>query len=403
MASTCDVRGGARATTRRQWGRVAVLWTVTFATVTSQTLLIGLLTPVAGGLGADPGTIGYAVTITSLVSAAVAPLVPRILGARDRRHAIAVALLMLCAGNAATAAAQGFPALAAGRLVLGVAVAVVWALAGAVATRLVAPGDGPLAVSVAVSGVAAAAVAGVPLGTLAGDLFGWRTGFALLAAVTLLLAGAVLAALPPLPGSGDPPPAPGPRSRGGSRVGVGLVVVTLLVAGHFAACTYVRPILERDAGFGPSAIAAALLGYGAVGLAGNFAGGALAARWARRTVAGIAAGILASIVLLAAAGSVAAIAGASILLWGLTYGGMSVSGQIWLSRAAPDRVEQVTGRYVGTFNASVALGSLAGGTVLAAGTTTLLWSAAGLVALALLILPWSPNPPSAPPQDTSHD
>lgn len=85
-------------------------------------------------------------------------------------------------------------------------------------------------------------------------------------------------------------------------------------------------------------------------------------------------------------------------------GGMSVSGQIWLSRAAPDRVERVTGQYVGTFNASVALGSLAGGTVLAAaGTTTLLWSAAALVALALLVIPWSPNPPSAPPRGTSRD
>lgn len=402
MAATSRIRSPGRAATRRQWRRIAVLWTVTFTVVTSQTLLIGLLTPVAGGLDTEPGTIGYALTITSLVTAVVAPLVPRILGPRDRKHAIVVALLLLCAGNAATAAAQNFPILAAGRLVLGVAVAVVWALAGVVASRLVAPDDGPFAISVAVSGVAAAAVAGVPLGTIVGDVFGWRSSFALLAVLALVLAGVVLVALPSLPGAGDAPPGPGPRDRGRSSVLIGLVVVTFLVAAHFAAYTYIRAILERDAGFGPTAIAVSLLGYGAVGLVGNFAGGALAARRARHTIAGIGAGILVSVSLLAAGGSVTAIAGASILLWGLTYGGMSVSGQIWLTRAAPDRVEQITGQYVGTFNASVALGSFVGGAVLeSAGTTTLLWSAAGLVAVALAILPWSPNP--APPRDTPND
>ncbi|MEV5409840.1 hypothetical protein AB0K60_13495 [Thermopolyspora sp. NPDC052614] len=41
----------------------------------------------------------------------------------------------------------------------------------------------------------------------------------------------------------------------------------------------------------------------------------------------------------------------------------------------------------------MALGSFVGAAVLeSAGTTTLLWSAAGLVVVALTILPWSPNP-----------
>lgn len=148
---TAPPHGPEARTTRRQWGRVAVLWTVTFTTVTSQTLLVGLLTPMAAGLGADPGTIGFAVTITSIVTAVVAPLVSRVLGTRNRTHVVAAALVLLGLGNAITAAAPDFATLALGRLVLGVAIAVVWALAGVVAGRLVAAGDGPLALSIALT------------------------------------------------------------------------------------------------------------------------------------------------------------------------------------------------------------------------------------------------------------
>lgn len=243
----------------------------------------------------------------------------------------------------------------------------------------------------------------MPLGIVVGNVLGWRSSFALSGAVALALVGAVLVALPPLPAQAvEPGRAAGARAtggRGGPGVLVGLAAVTFLVSAHFVAYTYIRAILERDAGFGPTAVAASLLAYGALGLVGNFAGGALAARRSRQTVAGIGAGILMSVSLLAVGGSAAMVAGASILLWGLTYGGLSVSGQIWLTRSAPDRAEQVTGQYVGTFNASVALGSFVGGVVLeAAGTTGLLWSAAGLAAVALAILPWSPNPPRDRPR-----
>ncbi|MEV0334358.1 MFS transporter [Nocardia sp. NPDC050717] len=380
-------------TTRRQWGRVGVLWTVTFTTVTSQTLLIGLLTPMAAGLGSDPGTIGYAVTVTSLVTAVVAPLVSRVLGTRDRTRVVAVALVLLGLGNAITAAAPDFATLALGRLVLGVAIAVVWALAGVVAGRLVADGDGPLALSIAVSGIAAAAVVGVPLGTLVGDLLGWRSAYALVSVVALVLVFAVLAAFPALPGAGNAGPARALRERGRARVVVGLAAITFLVAAQFAAYTYVRAILEDDAGFGPTAVALALSAYGILGIAGNFAAGALAARWARHTITGITVGVLISVALLALGSSAVAVVVPALLLWGFTYGGLSAGGQIWLTRSEPDRAEQVTGLYVGTFNASVALGSFAGGAVLeSTGTTTLLWFATGLAATALAILPWAPNP-----------
>ncbi|MBZ4324367.1 MFS transporter, partial [Streptomyces huiliensis] len=181
--------------------------------------------------------------------------------------------------------------------------------------------------------------------------------------------------------------APDDRSRPrSSAVAVGLALITLLVTAHFAAYTYVRPVLEERTGLSSGTVALLLLVYGGFGLAGNFAAGAAAARRARATVLVLAAGISVAIALLALLGGSAGATGVGIALWGLAYGGLSVAGQIWMTRSAPHRVEQITGVYVGVFTAAIALGAFLGGTVVeAAGITPLLWGAAALATAALAV------------------
>ncbi|APU13180.1 MFS transporter [Actinoalloteichus fjordicus] len=402
LSTPVDTTGASSArTTGRQWAAVAVLGLSTFIVVTSEMLPIGVLTPMAEGLRISPGTTGYSLTITGLVTAVTAPLVPRLLGGLDRRMVLAVAMVVLALGNVLTAAAQGFGLLVVSRIILGFGMGVVWGLASAVATRLVAPRDVALAVSFAVGGVAAASVIGVPLGTIVGNAFGWRAAFAALAATAVLLAAALLPALPRLP---QPTPvhdstsasAPEPLLRS-APVLAGLILIVFLVTAHFAAYTYVRPVLEERTALTPSAVALLLLVYGVFGLAGNFATGALAARRARATVLSLAVGITASIALLALFGTVAWLAGLAIALWGLAYGGLSVGGQIWMTQAAPDRIEHVTGLYVGVFTGAVALGAFLGGTVVeAAGVVGLLWGAAGCAVIALLVALFGPGPTPRP-------
>ncbi|MGW1149171.1 MFS transporter [Streptomyces sp. NPDC002454] len=377
-------------TTPWQWVSVLVLSLSTFVVVTSEMLPVGVLTPMADGLRIAPGSAGFSLTITGLVTAVTAPAVPRLLGAHDRRLVLVVAMVVLAAGNALTAVSQGFGLLVVSRIVLGIGMGAVWGLAAAVATRLVAPRNTALAVSATVSGVAAASVAGVPLGTLISNGFGWRAAFAALAAGSVLLAAGLLLTLPRLPRPEDPQGADAAVGHEGllrSRPVVsGLVLVLLLVTAHFAAYTYVRPVLEERTALAPGSIALVLLVYGLFGLIGNFVAGSLAARRARGTVLGLTGGIALSIGLLALVSTTALLTGVSVALWGLTYGGLSVAGQIWMTQAAPHRVEHVTGVYVGVFTAAIALGAFLGGTVVeGAGITTLLWSAAVLAALALAV------------------
>lgn len=380
-------------TTPRRWAAVAVLSLSTFLVVTSEMLPIGVLTPMAEGLGISTGAAGSSLTVTGLVAAVTAPVVPRLLGGLDRRAVLAVAMVVLALGNALTALASGFAFMVLSRVILGLAMGTVWGMAAAVTTRLVAPRDVALAVSFVIGGVAAASVAGVPLGTMVGDALGWRAAFTSLAIAALVLAVALIVALPRLPrpaaSTGDGGPAPALFTP---AVAIGLAMVALLVTAHFAAYTYVRPVLEEHSGLAPSAIAPLLLVYGLFGLAGNFLAGATAARRSRLTILTLAGGIALAVALSALSGQTSWVAWVWIALWGAAYGGVSVAGQLWMTRAVPHRVEQIAGLYVGVFTASIALGALLGGVVVeAAGLVLLLWSAAALAVVSLLVGVFGPR------------
>ncbi|RLV57565.1 MFS transporter [Aeromicrobium phragmitis] len=371
-----------------QWVAVAVLTLSTFVVVTSEMLPVGVLTPMADGLGISSGAAGSSLTITGSIAAVTAPAVPRLLGNVDRRHVLAAAMVALALGNVLTTISTGFGMLVVSRVVLGMGMGIVWGLAAAVAVRLVAPRHAALAVSFAVSGVASASVFGVPLGTLIGNAFGWRAAFGTLAAIGCILAAALLATLPDLR-----QPAEAGAGAQGSRASLvtpavvtGLMVVVFLVTAHFAAYTYIRPALEHLPKLSADAIALLLLIYGVFGLAGNFLAGAVAAHRPKATVLTLAAGIAAATAALALFGTGALAAGIAVALWGVAYGGLSVGGQLWMTRAAPDRVEHITGVYVGFFTASIALGALLGGVVVeATGVLTMLWATAGIAVLSLVI------------------
>lgn len=376
---------------RGGWPAVATVAAGTFTVVTSEMLPVGLLTPVGGSLAVSEGTAGLTLTVTGLVAALSAPLVTAAVGQIDRRTVLCGLLVLLAAANVLAAWSPDFAVMTAARVLVGVGLGGVWSLAGGLPVRLVPAGSagsaGP-ATSLIFSGVAVASVVGVPSGAYLGELAGWRTAFLAVGVLALLVAAAMAVLLPPLPAE---PMALGGVLRlwGNARVATGLAVVFLLVTGHFAAFTYVRPILEDVSGVGASLIGALLLAYGIAGIAGTFAAGAGVGRSLRCTVLAIGAALAASLLLVPLLGL--SVAGAAVLLvvWGLAYGGVSVSTQTWLGLAVPRAREGATSLFVAVFNGAIALGAFAGGRLVDGfGTRSVLWlgGALALAALAATLL-----------------
>ncbi|GHF55158.1 MFS transporter [Streptomyces mashuensis] len=367
---------------------VFALAAATFCVVTAEMLPVGLLTPLSAGLGVSDGTMGLAVTLPGLTAALAAPLLPVAVRHADRRRVLCGLMLLLALAGLAPAVLPSFGVLMAARLVVGVCIGGVWAVAAGLGARLVPGPAAGRATAVVFSGIAVASVAGVPAGTLLGELAGWRWTFAAAGALALVVAGLLAAALPALPAD----EAVRLRTLAGTlrvpRIRSGLLVVAALVTGHFAAYTYVRPVLREAGGIGAGAVGAVLLLYGLAGVAGTFAGGAAAARAPRRTLLVLSTAIGATVLALTPLEGRPLPAIALLAVWGLAYGGVSVSAQSWLTAAAPKgRGEAVSALFAGVFNAAIAAGALGGGRAVDAfGVRGPLWCGGALAMLATVVL-----------------
>lgn len=342
----------------KAWGAVYALALGIFCLITSELLPVGLLTPVGADLGVSAGTTGLMVTVPGLVAGFCAPLVTVGAGRLDRRRVLCVLIALMALANLAAALAPEFAVVLAARVLVGVSVGGFWAIAGGLAVRLVPERHVGRATALVFGGVPTASVLGVPAGTLFGELGGWRSAFAAVGALGLLTLTALLLLLPPLPPSRRIAfrelPALLRENRG---VRAGVVVTFLLVTGQFAAYTFVRPVLQEVSGIDARHVSALLLGYGLAGVAGNFLAGS---RDAYRTLLGVTACLTAVLALIAVLPGAAA-GTALLLVWGLAYGGVSVSLQSWMLRAAPAASEAATSLMVAVFNLAIAAGALSGG------------------------------------------
>ncbi|WP_039795042.1 MFS transporter [Amycolatopsis alba] len=372
---------------KKGWPAVSSLAGATFTVVTSEMLPVGLLTPISRDLQVTEGMAGLTLTITGLVAAVSAPLLIPALGKLDRRAVLCALMVLLAAGNFLAAWSPGFGVMLVARVLVGIGMGGVWAIAASLAVRLVPPRSIGSATSLIFSGIAVASVLGVPAGTYLGELVGWRAAFVSAGGLSLVVSAALVMSLPSLPTEGAVRPGAMLRLVSVPRVRLGLIVVALIVIGHFTAYTYVRPVLEKVSGVSAGQIGTLLLVYGLFGVAGNFASGAGASRSPRVTMLVLSGTLSATMALVPLLGLTTLAVAALLVVWGLAYGGVSVAAQSWMLMAAPEDREATSGLFAGVFNAAIAVGALAGGLATdAAGTTAVMWLGGVFAAGAVLVL-----------------
>lgn len=343
------------------WPAVVALTLGVFGLVTAEFLPASLLTTMAADLGVSDGAAGQTVTVTALVGALAAPTLPLLTQRLDRRRVMLALTLLLVLSNLLAVLAQSLTPLLVSRVMLGVALGGFWSMSGALTLRLVPATLFARAMSVILTGVSVATVCAAPLGAWMGGLWGWRSAFVAAGGLSLVTLAFQFATLPPLP----------PREKADLRVlgallkrpGVrtAMLAVLLIIPGHFAGFTYVRPLLEQVTRLPVASISAVLLGYGVAGFFGNFVGGWLAQRSERLAIVGGSAliALLAATILFAGRWPVAA--AASVVLWGFAFGAFPVGFQTWTVRAAPDQAEGAGGLLVAAFQIAIASGAIVGG------------------------------------------
>jgi DHA1 family purine ribonucleoside efflux pump-like MFS transporter len=344
-----------------QWWAVFSLTLGVFGLVTAEFLPASLLTSMAADLAISEGAAGQSVTATALVAAVSAPLLPLLTRRFDRRYVMFALTLLLLASNALAVAAQTLTTLLVARVVLGVALGGFWAMAAPLAMRLVPEALFPRAMSLILSGVSVATVCAAPVGAWMGANWGWRSAFMAAGVVALLTLLAQIATLPSLRPRGSSDLRVLGELLGRRSIRIVLLVVLLVISGHFAGFTYIRPLMENVTHLSIGAISGILLGYGIGGFFGNLFGGWLAGRSERVAVlfgSTLIALLAASLLMRGESPLVAAVA---ITLWGFAFGAFPVGLQIWMVRAAPDQAEGASGLLVAAFQVAIASGAIGGG------------------------------------------
>jgi DHA1 family purine ribonucleoside efflux pump-like MFS transporter len=364
-STECSIRdfdvASPAASTTAHWPAIASVTLGVFSLVTAEFLPASLLTAMAADLRISEGAAGQTVTATALVGAIAAPAIPVLTRRMDRRHVMIMLTLALLASNAVAVLASDLTTLLVARVLLGIALGGFWSMAAPLALRLVPEPLFPRAMSLVLTGVSVATVCAAPIGAWMGDAWGWRSAFVAAGVAGVVTLVAQLATLPALP----PKSQPDLRVLGQlfvrGPVRVALIAVLLVISGHFAGFTYIRPLMENVTHLSIGAISAVLLGYGVGGFFGNLAGGYVAGRSERLAIVlgSVTIAVLAAALLLA--GRSPSIAAVAIVLWGFAFGAFPVGFQVWIVRAAPDEAEGASGLLVAAFQTAIATGAIGGG------------------------------------------
>ena len=170
-----------------------------FVVGTVELVVAGVLDELAASFAVSQGRTGLLMSLYALVYALLGPLLVYLSAGIERRRLLAGALLAFVGANLASAAAPSFALLLASRLLVAASASVIVVVAITLAVAIVAPERRGRAIGLVFAGIVASLVLGVPLGTLIGEFWGWRSLFLLLAGVALLGLPLLLRLLPAIP------------------------------------------------------------------------------------------------------------------------------------------------------------------------------------------------------------
>ncbi|MEU8816696.1 MFS transporter [Actinoplanes sp. NPDC048796] len=352
-------------------------------------VIMGLLPEVAADFGVSTSAAGWLISGYAL-AVVVGALGLTVATTRLPRKPVLLGLLLLfIAGNLLSAVAPTYGVMLAGRIVAALCHGAFFGIGAVLAAGLVAPQRKAAAVATMFTGLTAANVLGVPLGTLLGQAAGWRSTFWAITAVGVVAWLGILALVPADASGANNSSVRRELSAFKSvQVWLSIAVTVLGFGGMFGAFTYIAYTLTDVAGFS-SGTGPWLLVIVGVGLfIGNVLGGRAADRGVDRTLLIVLVGLA---VVLAGFALTAHSRWATIvwlLLMG-AFGFATVPGlQTRVMHYAAGAPTLASGANIGAFNLGNALGAWAGGLTISSGWgyASPLWAGAAITVAGLAVM-----------------
>lgn len=348
----------------RIWSSILCLAFAGFIFNTTEFVPVGLLPNIAESFSMDVAHTGLLLTIyawaVSLLSLPLTVLTSKM----ERRKLLIFLFCLFISSHILAGFAWDFYSLMTARIGIACAHAVFWAITTPLAVRLAPNGKRAKAMGFIVVGTSMATVLGIPIGTMIGQLVGWRITFLCIAVLAFCIMVLLLYLLPSVPSmntislKGIPKVLKRP-------VLINIYLLTaIIITGHFTAYTYITPFMLKVGGFSQHMVVILLLAVGFSGMIGSV----IFAKYAEKHPTAILVIPMILLMLCLLSLYVCALSFYTAIIQGMVWGlAITIIGMVMQSKVidvAPDAADIATSVYSGIYNIGIGGGAFVGSQVL---------------------------------------
>jgi len=244
-------------------------------------MVAGIMNLMSNDLHVSEAIVGQLVTLYAITFAIAGPILVKLTNRFSPRPVLLWALAIFIIGNVIIAMAPNFSILVFGRILSSAAAALIVVKILALTALLTAPQHRGKMIGIVYSGFSGANVFGVPIGTIIGDLVGWRYTFLFIVAVSVLV-GILMYFYVPQPQFETPKAGTETTQRTSSyskilrpaEIVKYLSITFLLLVANSVTFIYINPLMLKS-GHDLSFVSIALLINGVAGVIGTSMGGFL--------------------------------------------------------------------------------------------------------------------------------
>ncbi len=312
---------------------------------------------------------------------------------RIHRKPVLLGLMVLSiVGNLLSAVATTFTVMMIGRVVAALCQGTFFGIGSVVAMNLAAPEKRSGAIAIMFAGLTMATIIGVPLGTVLGQHFGWRSAFWAMTLVGVIALIGLALFIPNLDAtkSETEPTSLRDELRAFTHLQVWLsIAVTILgFGGMFGAFTYIAYILTQISGFTSQVVPWMLALFGAGTFVGNILGGKAADKSVSKTLTVTLLGLAGVLGIFALTAHSQIMTGISLFLMGAFAFAAAPGLQTRIMRSSSQAPTMASTANIAAFNIGNALGAWLGGLTISVGLgyTSPIWAGAGLTLTGFAVL-----------------
>ena len=365
-----------------------VLWPLLFGNLVIGTGVMavpGTLNQISESLQVSTATAGQLISAGALLMCLGAPMFATLVAGWDRRRLLSGCMLWYAVFHLLSALMPEFGSLLVMRVLALVAPAIFTPQAAACIGLLVPAAQRGRAVTFVFLGWSVASVLGMPLATLTGGLFGWRSAFLL---VALCAAASALWVWRAMPDGIKPDPlsrSAWSQAFQSPALMLCVLVTALYSAGQFVVFSYFAPYFKTRLGVSPLELSALLVWFGVFGFVGNVWVSRHIDRLGAARSVGMAIACMALSMAVWPVGQTPLLAALVMIPWALGCFASNSAQQARLLEIAPALATASIAMNTSAMYAGQALGAAGGGWLIDQGHMAHL-SSAGLVVLLLALL-----------------